>query len=872
MLMRNLLIILGIIVMANLSTPVLAGETALYRLSNGLTVLIQPDQRFPLVSMRLYVHAGSAYEAPNRAGISHLLEHMVFLGTEKRGPGESAKEIESLGGYMNAATSFDYTSYIVDLPSEHWRVGLDVLKDMAFNARIDEEALEAEKKVILSELKRNEDNPSRLLFNKLQGAALAGTFYEHPIIGYAAVIDSISRQDILDYIADFYQPQSMLLVVAGQVRPEDLRPEIERVYGGLANRKGHTIPASINPLDLPANGPNIIVQAGPWNKIYLGLAVPTFGERDARSVPLDVLSGLIGGGKTSYLYRKYKYQMRLVDSIFLGNYSFERIGLFYFSIVLDADKFQDFWDEFTKDLAGMDQLHFSQEELDRVKLNLEDDLFRAKETLAGFADKLGHFTFFGQPGIAEDNYLRQLRQVSLEDLQNLPDTLALPRLSMVLLMPQAVQDISEDKLKSVLTANWPATKAAAAIETGGNASKEEVLNLGQGRTLILRPDKTMPYIAGSFMFSGGDALLETGNQGLPALAAATLTRGSAGKGATELEDFLADRAASLTAAAGRQSFSISFTCPAHFNRDLFGLLKDTLLVPNFQMEELERSRQNLIASIKSSEDQPLGLAFRRLFPFLYGNHPYGFMQLGTPENLQSFTLDQLKLFWDKQKTLPWTLSVCGDFERGEIIALAQDLPIPSREAINLAPPGLTGEKNLTLKLPERQQSHLLLAFPTAPMGDADAPGLQLLQAALSGMSGLLFTELRERQSLGYSVTAIPWNAQKAGLLIFYIGTEPDKTDQAREGFANIVAELREKDLSVKILERAKNTLLGDYYRSMQSLGARSSESATLFTLGLPLDASQRQIEAARALAPEDIRRLARKYLDLDQAYWIEVRP
>ena len=870
--MRNLLIILGIIVMANLSTPALAGETALYKLSNGLTILIQPDQRFPLVSMRLYVHAGSAYETPNRAGISHLLEHMVFLGTEKRGPGESAREIEGLGGYMNAATSFDYTAYIVDLPAEHWRTGLDVLKDMAFHARIDEEALETEKKVVIAELKRNEDNPSRRLFNKLQGAALTGTFYEHPIIGYEEVIDSISRQDIHDYIADFYQPQSMLLVVTGHVCPEDLRPEIERVYGGLINRKGYTFPALINPLDLPENGPNIIIQAGPWNKIYLGLAVPTFGERDARSVPLDVLSGLIGGGKTSYLYRKYKYQMRLVDSIFLGNYSFERIGLLYFSIVLDVDKFRDFWDEFTKDLAIMDQLHFSQEELDRVKLNLEDDLFRARETLAGFTDKLGHFTFFGQPGIAEDNYLRQLRQTRLEDLRGLLDTLALPRLSLVLLMPQAAQDISEDKLKSVLTANWPATKIAVSDETNKGALKEEVLNLDQGRTLILRPDKTMPYIAGNLMFSGGDALLEADTQGLAALTAATLTKGSAGKGATELEDFLADRAASLTAAAGRQNFSISFTCPAHFNRDLFGLLKDTVLAPSFQAEELERSRQNLIASIKSSEDQPLGLAFRRLFPFLYGSHPYGFMQLGTPESLQGFTIDQLKAFWDKQKTRPWTLSVCGDFEREEVIAAAQELPLPSFGTIKLASPGLAVEKKLTLKLPERQQSHLLLTFPTAPMGDADAPGLQLLQATLSGMSGLLFTELRERQSLGYSVTAIPWNAQKAGLLIFYIGTEPEKAEQAKEGFANIVAELHEKDLSVEILERAKNTLLGEYYRGMQSFGARSSESATLFTLGLPLDAVQKQIEATRALTSEDLRRLARKYLDLDQAYWIEVRP
>jgi hypothetical protein len=106
-------------------------------LKNGLTVLIQEDDRFPLVSERLLVHAGSGYEPAAQAGISHLLEHMVFKGTAKRAPGQVAQDIESIGGYLNAATSFDYTVYMVDLPSQHWGVGLDVIQDMIFGARLD---------------------------------------------------------------------------------------------------------------------------------------------------------------------------------------------------------------------------------------------------------------------------------------------------------------------------------------------------------------------------------------------------------------------------------------------------------------------------------------------------------------------------------------------------------------------------------------------------------------------------------------------------------------------------------------------------------------------------------------------------------------
>ena len=107
------------------------------RLENGLTVLIKEDDRFPLVNVRLYVHAGSAYEDPAQAGISHLLEHMVFKGSAGRAPGETARVIESVGGSLNAGTSWDYTVYYVEVPDEEWKLGLETVRDMSFHANID---------------------------------------------------------------------------------------------------------------------------------------------------------------------------------------------------------------------------------------------------------------------------------------------------------------------------------------------------------------------------------------------------------------------------------------------------------------------------------------------------------------------------------------------------------------------------------------------------------------------------------------------------------------------------------------------------------------------------------------------------------------
>ena len=140
-----------------------SGRTVIKRLPNGLTVFVKEDNRFPLVSLRLYVHAGSTYERPEQAGISHLLEHMVFKGTKKYPKGAAAAAVEKSGGSLNAGTSFDYTVYYTDMTREHWKTGLDALTDMAFHPTLDSADLEAEKEVVIAELKRGEDSPGKRL-------------------------------------------------------------------------------------------------------------------------------------------------------------------------------------------------------------------------------------------------------------------------------------------------------------------------------------------------------------------------------------------------------------------------------------------------------------------------------------------------------------------------------------------------------------------------------------------------------------------------------------------------------------------------------------------------------------------------------------
>lgn len=856
------------------------------KLANGLTVFVLQDDRFPLASLRLYVHAGSTFETPEEAGISHVLEHMVFKGTEKRPKGAVALDIERAGGYLNAATSFDYTVYLTDMPSNEWRLGLEVLKDMAFHPSLDPEELESEKKVIIAELERGEDTPGSRVFQGLQALALKDTPYQAPIIGYRENIYSFTTDMIRDYISKHYHPQSMLLVVVGNVDAGEVLAEAEAQFGALDNQKAVPALPSIDMASL-ATGPKIAIQHGPWNKVHFGMALPVPNQQDLQSPQLDVLAHMLAGDGSSRLYKKFKYDLQLVDSISIGNYSFERAGIFYMTAVLDADKVDAFWSELTKELASLQGSDFSKEELDRAKLNLEDALYSSKETVAGMASKEGYFQFFNGGPQGEKNYLKAINDVDSMQLDALLQAWFKPEnVNAMFILPEGVKNPQVADLQAILGANWPSQKdpatQAVASDEGKNDSDKgepatitngmETVDLGHGRTVILIPDTTLPYTSVDMFFSGGNALLTPEQQGLAALTARTITKGAGNLDTFGMADFQADRAASLSATAGREGFSLSLRQPTRFDAEMFGLLRNVIEKPTFTDSDIQREIKSQIAAITSREDQPLGLAFRRLSPFLFPESPYGYYQLGEKDVIEKFSSDDVKAFWNKQAQEPWVMAVAGSFDRDTVMDFAKSLPLPSAKAPVVDAPIWNQDKALDLPLADRNQAHILMLFPTVGALDKDVPALDLLQAMLAGQSGLLFRDLRDNQGLGYTVTAFNWLTPKAGFLAFYIGTEPSKIDQSIAGFHSVIEDLHAKPLDNAELIRGKNQLKGDYYREHQRLGSRSSEAAVLYSQGYPLDLNTENLSKSEALSPEDIQAIARQYLKPENAYIIKVLP
>ncbi|WP_035104767.1 M16 family metallopeptidase [Desulfohalovibrio reitneri] len=860
-------------------------------LENGLTVLTLQDDRFPLASMRLYVHAGSAYEDPEQAGISHLLEHMVFKGEGEGPSGAIARKVESVGGNLNAGTSFDYTVYYVDVPSTEWKLGLDVVNDMAFGLSVDPEELKSEQQVVLSELERGEDNPSQRQFKMLQKLVFADTPYERPIIGFRETVPAITRQDILDYVVRLYQPQSMLLVVVGDVDEAEVLAEADRLFGDLRNDREVHPPREIPIKKLSGadggspSGPAVRVEEGDWNKAYVSLAFPIPGQRSQEVAGLEVLAHLLGGDRTSRLYREYKYEKQMVDSISASALTLERAGVLVIQAVCDPDDVDPFVRSLAGDLSTFDAADFSKEELERARLNLEDSLYRTKETFSGLASKLGYFQFFEGGVEAEENYLYSLRTVDESDLQGLAETYLDPdRLALAALTPEGKGPDAE-ALRGTIGEAWRAETGARTTakampehgETGGARGEPEVVTLESGDTVVLLPDETLPYAAVDMLFAGGDRLLDKDEQGLAALTASMLGRGAGDMSATAYQDYLANRAASVSARSRRDTFGLAARFPSRFSDEVLPVFRQTVLSPRFAPEEMDRAKREQIASIKRKQDQPLGLAFRRLFPFLYQSPGYGWLHLGEPEQVSGYTTEQVASFWQTQQARPFVFTACGTFDRDEILDLARTLAAdlehePGAELAEFQPPVWGEDKELTLTMPGRNQTHLVRVYPVPGEKDEDTAGLSLMRDILAGQSGLLFTQLRDKQGLGYSVTAFLWQAPETGFLAFYIGTDPDKKQQALDSFDRIAEDIKSKPLDKAELERAANLMQGEYYRNHQTLRSRASAAAGLTLRGLGLDHPEELIAKAREITPAQLQDLASKYLESEESYLVTVSP
>ncbi|MDQ3698973.1 MAG: insulinase family protein, partial [Gemmatimonadota bacterium] len=321
-----------------ISLPILAPESVRrITLSNGLTVLLRREESAPVVAIVTYVKAGYFDETDGVAGIAHVLEHMYFKGTERRGVGEISKETKAAGGYLNAGTIYDHTSYYTVLPSSSFARGLEIQADAYAASVIDAGELRKELEVIVQETKRKADNP---------GAVTVETLYEvlhdrHRMrrwrIGQEVGLRALTRDDVVRFYRTYYQPGNTILTIVGDVDLDDALRNVERLYGGLTNS---CFTRDRGPRETGHPGFRYRELHGDVAQSQLAFGWRTLPSAHFDTPLLDLAATVLGAGRASRLYRAVR-ERKLAASVSAFNYSQTELGVFVIHAEGPPDKLVD---------------------------------------------------------------------------------------------------------------------------------------------------------------------------------------------------------------------------------------------------------------------------------------------------------------------------------------------------------------------------------------------------------------------------------------------------------------------------------------------------------------------------------------------------
>ena len=394
-----------------------AGEEPLvekYVLGNGLTVVIRPNPSSPVVAVQAWVKAGSTTETEARAGMSHILEHMAFKGTKRRGPGEIAREVEAVGGEINAYTSFDQTVYHITLSGRFLENALDILADTLGNSVFDPAELSREREVILEEVRMNEDDPGRVVSKALFREAYKVHPYGRPVIGYVDTIRKTTREDLLAYFHANYVPGNMVLVIAGAVDPKTSRPLVERTFGQLPPGSAPEAPRPVEP---PQRETRVVVKEKDARRAYLDMGFHGPSMKDPDVYAWDLLSMILGSGETSRLYRGVKDGKGLVDSVSASSYTPRDPGLLFVGGTLSPEKARAALKEILLETFRMVAAPPEGAELARAKTATETDFLFSLESQSSLARHVGFYETTLNDAAFEQTYLRKIRAVTADDIQ-----------------------------------------------------------------------------------------------------------------------------------------------------------------------------------------------------------------------------------------------------------------------------------------------------------------------------------------------------------------------------------------------------------------------------------------------------------------------
>ena len=814
-------------------------------LSNGLELILREDRSAPVASVQAWCRAGSVDEGRwIGAGLSHVLEHMLFKGTTTRGGGRIDQEVQGAGGYMNAFTSFDRTVYYINVPNTGVRIAVDILCDILQNATLPADELVKELDVIRREMDMGNDDPGRRSGRRLFETAFTRSPYRYPIIGLPDIFNRVTREDLVSYYTEKYSPNNCFIVVVGDFRSEEVLAQITAAFSGSTAR---AVPAVGPVLEPVQTAPREVLEEAPIELGHFHMAWHIPEPRHPDIAALDVLSTLLGSGRSSRLYQAVHEQAGLTHSVSAWIYSPGIEGLFGVSAVCDGDRFASARDAIQAEVERMKVELVPPAELGKAVKQFTAGMLSTRKTMEGQAMDFGsNWVLANDLGFSE-RYLAAVGRLTPEDLRRVAcEYLIETNRSTYALLPRG---------------SAPKVEVSAATSTDHPVRKFELAN---GLRLLVKEDHRLPFVEFRAAVGGGILSESPEDNGLTALMSRMLVKGTGKRTAEGLATEIESLGGSLDPYSGNNSFGIS----AEVLREDFdaglNLVADVLRNPVFPEGPLERERTTQLAGIRGQRDQLLSSAFQAMRRGLFGERGYGLDVAGTEASVSRLTREDL-VRHHRRLVIPnnTVLAIFGDvnaeavraaveqelgsWSRGETIPGLPDAAVPAGPTRN--------EENR-----DKEQAVIALGFRGTTLACADRHALELLQEACSDMGSRLFLRIRDELGLAYYVGASHLAGRTPGYFAFYCGTSPGQCSQVEEELRAQAELLRAEGLSAEELERAKAKVIGQKKIARQDLGQLALASALDELYGLGFDYGDRDDARFSAVSLDDIRRVASTYL------------
>ena len=787
-------------------------------LKNKMKTLFIDSPGSQAATVQVWFRAGSALEKKEDHGVAHFLEHMFFKGTPKRPGAQIAHEIESFGGEVNAFTSFDYTCYYINTPNTKLVDSVDILLDMVANPEFKNEELLPERDVVHEEYKRSYDNPAQFRFLKIQEQCF-GKGYNHGILGKPQNIKNFTRDQIINFRNKYYNLENSLFVVAGDLSQKNrIKDKIESFK--LPSGETGSFPR-FKLKDFSKDN----IHHKDVNQTTLSLSLQALNYDDPMSPAEELALNCLCHGEISPLYKSLVTESSLANSIGGSTMFLRDGGIHLIRMSLPNENLKKALRRFNQVLKLKLKTGFTPAELERIRNQFLSSKIYEKETIDSYAFSLGHS--FAQSGDihSEEEYLSRISKVSATEAHLALKNIFTRFVHLTLQVPKGVELKKAQNELELFRSSFPRVEKSKSLITKGLKHsrfdpKVKVLEVKKGIQFVYRHNDMTPTFTLQAYLKGGIFSETESDNGIHYLLSRILTYGHKKADFEKLKLELETKSAYLNGFSGKNAYGLTIHGLSKDFAKLSEHFRMTLLEAKFPSSYFKLNKELALRQIHIKKQDPVKTCFQQVNRSLFKGHPYALDVIGSEKTLKRISLRAVKdLHAKKLKSSPLVLTYCGDLPFEEVYTEVKKLTAPLKGRPHLPFRGrkLLKTQNAQIQIPfDREQSHLFIGKRSYKTATTEDLFLKMLTSHLQGQSSKLFTEVRDKRGLCYTVQPVHHMALDTGYWGVYIGTSRDKAKEASYAIKELLSELARKGLNQTEFNRVKKVIEGQNLLNIQT--------------------------------------------------------